>query len=164
MTVHHVITSPLGELRLVASDDALVAVEFAPFSEARDVGEDRPDDPLLRRAAEQLGEYFAGSRREFELPLAPAGTDFQHEVWQQLRAIEWGHTATYGQIAHRLGRTNAASRAVGLANGRNPIPVVIPCHRVIGADGTLTGYAGGLERKRLLLALEGLGGEEESLF
>ena len=101
--------------------------------------------------------YFEGQlrmAREFDLPLAPAGSTFQRAVWDQLVAIKWGETASYGEIAHRLGHTNAASRAVGLANGRNPIPIVIPCHRVIGANGSLTGYAGGLERKQLLLDLE----------
>ena len=88
--------------------------------------------------------YFARERRDFDLPLAPEGTDFQQRVWDQLERIGYGETASYGEIAHRLGMTNAASRAVGLANGRNPIPIVIPCHRVIGADGSLTGYAGGV--------------------
>jgi len=106
-----------------------------------------------------LAEYFARQRREFELPLQPRGTDFQHKVWTQLQEINYGETATYGQVAQRLGMTQAASRAVGLANGRNPIPIVIPCHRVIGSDGSLTGYAGGVERKQILLELE-----EDALF
>jgi len=104
--------------------------------------------------ARQLAAYFAGDLTDFDLPLAPEGSDFQQRVWAQLRTIGYGETATYGAIAHRLGMTHAASRAVGLANGRNPIPIVIPCHRVIGADGTLTGYAGGLARKQVLLDLE----------
>ena len=98
--------------------------------------------------------YFDRDLKEFDLPLAPIGTDFQQRVWAELREVGYGETASYGEIAHRLGLTNAASRAVGLANGRNPIPIVIPCHRVIGANGTLTGYAGGLERKQTLLELE----------
>ena len=102
----------------------------------------------------QLRAYFDHDLKEFDLPLAPEGSDFQQRVWEQLRGIGYGETASYGQIARRLGKTNAASRAVGLANGRNPIPIVIPCHRVIGADGTLTGYAGGIERKQTLLELE----------
>ena len=114
---------------------------------------------MLRRAVEQLTAYFAGDLEDFDLPLAPHGTEFQHRVWDQLQLIEYGETASYGEIARRLGKTNAASRAVGLANGRNPIPIVIPCHRVIGASGTLTGYAGGLERKQALLGLE-----QEALF
>lgn len=158
-----VIDSPIGELRLVAQDAALTAIEFSPFVADRPVGERVDDDPVLLACASQLGEYFAGERREFDLPLAPAGTEFQHQVWEQLREIAWGATASYGEIAHRLGRTNAASRAVGLANGRNPIPVVIPCHRVVGADGTLTGYAGGLARKQILLDLESPG-RAEALF
>jgi methylated-DNA-[protein]-cysteine S-methyltransferase len=102
----------------------------------------------------QLRAYFDRDLRGFDLPLAPAGSDFQKSVWAQLLRIGYGDTASYGEIAKRLGRTNAASRAVGLANGSNPIPIVIPCHRVIGADGTLTGYAGGIERKQTLLELE----------
>lgn len=152
-----VIDSPIGELRLVAHDGALTAVEFAPLLDAvpgRPRGAREHDDPLLCEVADQLAAYFSGSRTDFELPLAPVGSDFQRLVWQELRGIGFGQTASYGQVAARLGRTNAASRAVGLANGRNPIPVIIPCHRVIGADGTLTGYAGGLERKRVLLDLE----------
>lgn len=139
---------------MVASDGALTAVEFSPFSEQRPIGPRCDTDPLLVTAAGQLAEYFAGDRRVFDLPLAPRGTDFQQQVWAELQRIGWGETASYGEIAHRLGRTNMASRAVGLANGRNPIPVVIPCHRVIGADGSLTGYAGGMARKQLLLDLE----------
>jgi methylated-DNA-[protein]-cysteine S-methyltransferase len=101
----------------------------------------------------QLAEYFAGRRRDFDLPLAPAGTPFQQRVWQALRAIPYGRTESYGALAARLGQPGAG-RAVGLANGQNPIAIVIPCHRVIGAGGALTGYGGGLERKRWLLALE----------
>lgn len=116
---------------------------------------DQPDDePALLQAAAQLAQYFAGERTGFDLPLAPRGTDFQQRVWGELRKIGYGETASYGDIAHRLGLTNAASRAVGAAIGRNPIPIVVPCHRVIGANGALTGYAGGIERKRVLLDLE----------
>ena len=111
-------------------------------------------NPLLAETVRQLRAYFDRELKEFDLPLAPVGSDFQRRVWDQLCEIGYGETASYGQVAHRLGMTNAASRAVGLANGRNPIPIVIPCHRVIGANGTLTGYAGGLERKQLLLELE----------
>ena len=158
-----VIDSPIGPLRLVAAEGALRAIEFSPFDPAREVGEEDPGDAVLQAAVEQLAEYFAGQRREFDLPLAPAGTEFQQQVWQQLQRIGWGETASYGAIAQRLGRTSAASRAVGLANGRNPIPVVIPCHRVIGADGSLTGYAGGMARKQVLLDLES-GGRADALF
>ena len=109
---------------------------------------------MLAEAVRQLTAYFERELTDFDLPLAPVGTDFQRRVWTQLELIGYGETASYGQIAGRLGMTNAASRAVGLANGRNPIPIVVPCHRVIGANGTLTGYAGGLERKQQLLELE----------
>jgi len=149
--------SPVGDLRLVARDGAIVAIEFSPFrglAGGRPIGDRADDDPLLQRAVTQLRAYFARDLKEFDLPLAPFGSPFQQSVWDQLRGIGYGETASYGEIARRLGRTNAASRAVGLANGSNPIPIVIPCHRVIGANGTLTGYAGGLERKQLLLTLE----------
>ena len=152
-----VMESPVGDLRIIARDAAIVAIEFSPFRglvDGRPIGDRVDEDPLLRRAVEQLTAYFARELKEFDLPLAPQGSAFQRQVWDQLRLVGWGETASYGQIAHRLGHTNAASRAVGLANGRNPIPIVIPCHRVIGADGSLTGYAGGLDRKQTLLALE----------
>lgn len=153
-----VTASPIGDLRLVERDGALTAIEFSPFSDAsvdgRPRGARQDDHPLLVEAVRQLTAYFARDLKEFDLPLAPRGSAFQQQVWTQLQGIGYGETASYGEIAHRLGRTNAASRAVGLANGSNPIPVVIPCHRVIGANGTLTGYAGGLERKQTLLSLE----------
>jgi methylated-DNA-[protein]-cysteine S-methyltransferase len=151
-----VMDSPVGELRIVAQAEAITALEFAPFPEAdgRSRGEQQDDDPLLRSAREQLTAYFARELKEFELPLAAQGTPFQQRVWAELREIGYGETASYGQIAQRIGMTNAASRAVGLANGRNPIAIVVPCHRVIGANGTLTGYAGGLPRKQALLELE----------
>lgn len=150
------IDSPVGHLRLVERSGALTAIEFEPHrdGDGRPRGSRQDDHPVLVEAARQLTAYFAGDLTDFDLPLAPEGSDFQQRVWGQLRTIGYGQTATYGAIAHRLGMTNAASRAVGLANGRNPIPIVIPCHRVIGADGTLTGYAGGLERKQVLLDLE----------
>ncbi len=134
----------------------MTAIEFSPFrdGDGRPRGERRDAHPVLVETARQLAAYFARDLKDFDLPLAPVGTDFQQRVWKELQAIGYGETASYGEIALRLGMTNAASRAVGLANGRNPIPIVIPCHRVIGANGTLTGYAGGLERKQLLLELE----------
>ena len=155
-----VMPSPIGDLRLVERDGAISRIEFSPFPGVGEAGDGRPrgdrDDahPVLLEAARQLTAYFAGELHDFDLPLAPVGSDFQQRVWKELQLIGYGETASYGEIALRLGMTNAASRAVGLANGRNPIPIVIPCHRVIGANGTLTGYAGGLDRKQLLLSLE----------
>jgi len=158
--------SPIGELRLVArtaedGGDGLAAVEFSPFPERPAVsdadawpGQRADDHPVLVETARQLTAYFAGDLEEFDLPLAPVGTEFQRRVWAELSGIGYGETVSYGQVARRLGLVPGASRAVGLANGRNPLPVVVPCHRVIGADGSLTGYAGGLDRKRLLLDLE----------
>lgn len=151
-----VVDSPVGRLRLVERDGALRAIEFEPFA----VGDGRPrgdrcdDHPVLAATAGQLAEYFDRRRTDFDLPLAPEGTPFQRRVWAELQRIDYGRTVSYGTLARRLGMTGAASRAVGLANGRNPLPIVIPCHRVIGANGSLTGYAGGLERKQTLLDVE----------
>jgi methylated-DNA-[protein]-cysteine S-methyltransferase len=154
-----VVPSPVGDLRVVARESpggaVVTAIEFAPWrAEGRPLGDRADDHPVLVAVRDQLGEYFARDRRGFDLPLDPTGSDFQRLVWSQLEQIPWGETASYGEVARRIGMTNAASRAVGLANGRNPIPIVIPCHRVIGADGSLTGYGGGVERKQVLLALE----------
>lgn len=151
-----VIDSPVGQLRLVERDGAITAIDFYPFTYAdgRPRGDQDDHHPLLIECARQLAAYFAGERTDFDLPLAPIGTEWQRSVWHQLQLVAFGETATYGDIAHRLGKTNTAARAVGLANGQNPIPIVIPCHRIIGADGSLTGYAGGIERKQLLLDLE----------
>ncbi len=148
--------SPVGELRIVEHDGAITAIEFTPYREhdGRPRGDRDDASPVLAEAVRQLHAYFDRDLKEFDLPLAPAGTDFQQAVWTQLQEIGYGDTASYGEIARRLGKSNAASRAVGLANGSNPIPIVIPCHRVIGADGTLTGYAGGVERKQALLEIE----------
>ena len=148
--------SPIGTLRVVGKDAKITAIDFAPHhpTSGRPVGDRADDDPLMVRAREQLTAYFAKGLREFDLPLNPDGTEFQQRVWAYLRRIPYGVTVSYGQVARGIGLTPAASRAVGLANGRNPIPIVIPCHRVIGADGSLTGYAGGVERKQRLLDLE----------
>jgi len=156
-TMWTVTGSPVGDLRIVARGGMIAAIEFSPFMgspSGEPIGERDDGNPLLRSTVDQLAAYFARDLKEFDLPLAPRGSEFQQRVWEQLLAIGYGETASYGEIAHRIGKTNAASRAVGLANGRNPIPIVIPCHRVIGANGTLTGYAGGLPRKQLLLELE----------
>ena len=152
-----VLPSPIGDLRIVERDGSIVAIEFSPFRppvDGRPLGARSDEEPVLVEARRQLTAYFDRELTDFDLPLAPVGTDFQQRVWEQLGRIGYGETASYGEIADRLGMTNAASRAVGLANGRNPIPIVVPCHRVIGANGTLTGYAGGLERKQQLLELE----------
>ena len=151
-----VMDSPIGELRIVEGAGAITAIEFSPFrdGDGRVRGARDDDHPVLAEARRQLAAYFVRDLKEFDLPLAPQGSVFQQQVWAQLSAIGYGETVTYGAVAARLGRTNAASRAVGLANGSNPIPIVIPCHRVIGANGTLTGYAGGVERKQTLLELE----------
>ncbi|MGN6160263.1 MAG: methylated-DNA--[protein]-cysteine S-methyltransferase [Marmoricola sp.] len=152
-----VLSSPVGDLRIIARGNAISAIEFEPFRAdpaGRPLGVRDDKDPLLATACAQLTEYFNRERREFDLPLEPQGSAFQLSVWAQLLKIGYGDTASYGEIAKRLGKTNAASRAVGLANGSNPIPIVIPCHRVIGANGSLTGYAGGLHRKQTLLEIE----------
>jgi len=142
--------SPVGRLTLVGAGDELVGLHFE--GERPPKGAVR-DDRRLRDAALQLDEYFAGRRTRFDLPLAPVGTPFQKAVWRALTRIPYGETASYGDIARAIGQPSA-SRAIGGANHRNPIAIVIPCHRVIGADGSMTGYGGGLDRKRLLLGLE----------
>ncbi len=150
-------TSPVGALRLVADDGALVSVDFEPFTphaDGRPLGERDDGHPVLAEAVRQLTAYFAGERTAFDLPLAAAGTAYQQRVWEALRDIGYGETVSYAEVARRIGQSAAASRAVGLANGRNPLPIVVPCHRVIGADGSLTGYAGGTDRKQRLLDLE----------
>ena len=145
--------SPIGDLTLVATDAALVAIRFPGEDDARarvPAPALTPDHPVLRAAERQLGEYFAGDRRVFDLPLAPTGTAFRLTVWQALLDIPFGETRSYLDIARTLGQPTA-TRAVGSANGRNPLPIVIPCHRVIGANGRLTGFGGGLPTKRFLL-------------
>lgn len=141
--------SPIGGLRLHTSAGLLTAIEFGAEPQGRPA-----PDPLLDDAQQQLQEYFTGDRRSFDLPLANDGTEFQRKVWGELRRIPFGETASYGEIARRLGYEPVISRAVGAANGANPLPIVVPCHRVVGSDGSLTGYAGGVERKRVLLELE----------
>lgn len=159
MRSHIVIDSEVGPLTLVAQDGALVGLYM-------DLQRHRPDEDTLgeldrvgreaepfKAAADQLDAYFAGTLTRFTLPLAPHGSDFQQRVWAALQAIPYGQTMSYGELAERVGSPGGA-RAVGLANGRNPIGIVIPCHRVVGASGSLTGYGGGLERKKQLLDLE----------
>ena len=149
--------SPLGRMLLVANGEALTGVYFSLqkyFPQDGDVRLDGDGVSVLDAAKQQLDEYFHDGRRQFELDLAPEGTPFQQRVWEALCRIPFGETRSYGDLARALGDTNK-SRAVGAANGRNPITIIVPCHRVIGADGTLTGYASGLERKLALLSLEG---------
>jgi methylated-DNA-[protein]-cysteine S-methyltransferase len=147
-------SSPIGELLLVSTGDALCGVYMPGHDPAPTLAGARSGaDEVLGRAAAQLGEYFAGARRAFDLPLRLAGTEFQARVWQALREIPFAGRSSYGALARALGRPSA-SRAVGSANRRNPISIVVPCHRVIGGDGRLTGYAGGLPAKEWLLAHE----------
>lgn len=149
--------SPVGTLTLVARGERLAAVLWEEERENRvRLGELHRDDqlPILREAARQLGEYFAGTRRCFDLALDFAGTEFQRQVWAALLTIPFGETRSYSDIARQIGNPSAV-RAVGAANGRNPISIIAPCHRVIGASGSLTGFAGGLPAKQYLLALEG---------
>jgi methylated-DNA-[protein]-cysteine S-methyltransferase len=149
--------SPIGELVITASDSGLTGVRFpgkgqvaaAPPDDGRG-----PASAILARACEQLAQYFAGSRTTFDIPLDPPGTPFQRRVWEALRAIPYGTTLSYSDLARRLGDLRA-TRAVGAANSRNPIPIIVPCHRVVGANGALTGFGGGLDRKRWLLEHEG---------
>lgn len=141
--------SPLGTLYIAASDDAILEVDFRDEA----MPPCPPASPLLQAACDQLDAYFHGERQWFELPLAPRGTPFQQEVWQALRSIPCGEHRSYRDIAALIGNPRAM-RAVGMANGRNPVAIIIPCHRVIGAGGKLVGYAGGLERKAWLLRHE----------
>jgi methylated-DNA-[protein]-cysteine S-methyltransferase len=156
MTLYCMYDSPVGPLLLAADDTALVAIEFPSSRHPVVRGADwrEGDNALLARTRVQLGEYFAGRRTGFELPLGPRGTEFQRGVWKALAGIPYGETISYAQLAGRVGKPSAM-RAVGAANGRNPLPIVLPCHRVIGADGSLTGFGGGLPTKQFLLELEG---------
>jgi methylated-DNA-[protein]-cysteine S-methyltransferase len=156
MQIRH-LESPIGVLTLVASDAGLAHVLFEDQRPA-DVGlpDDLPEadgNPTLEAAADQLREYFAGDRREFDVPLDLHGTDFQKDAWLALATVPYGETRSYGEQAEAIGRPGAF-RAVGAANGRNPLPIVLPCHRIVGADGSLTGFAGGIGTKRRLLDLE----------
>jgi methylated-DNA-[protein]-cysteine S-methyltransferase len=157
MTYSHCkMDSPVGQLTLVASDKGLAAILWENDDPERvrlDIGAEHPDHPVLSEARRQLGDYFAGTLRAFTLPLDFQGTAFQKSVWAALLTIPFGETRSYGEIARQIGRPTAF-RAVGAANGRNPISIVAPCHRVIGSNGTLTGFAGGLEAKEHLLGIE----------
>ena len=158
------IDSPVGPLMLAADDHALRHIEFRDNCHPADRRDwHGGDNEVLQAAQQQLGEYFAGRRRVFDLPLAPRGTEFQRAVWQALADIPYGNTISYAQLAQRIGNPTG-TRAVGAANGRNPLPIVLPCHRVIGADGGLTGFGGGLPTKQFLLRLEGALPQQTALF
>lgn len=151
------IPSPVGALTLVASDAGLTAILWENDRPGRvklGAMEGMPDHPVLAEAERQIHGYFAGERTRFDIPLDFRGTDFQKSVWAALLTIPFGETRSYGEIARQIGRPGA-SRAVGAANGRNPISIIAPCHRVIGTNGALTGFAGGLAAKELLLGIEG---------
>jgi methylated-DNA-[protein]-cysteine S-methyltransferase len=148
-----VVESSIGELLLVGDGRALTGIQFDLDGDWRVGGDWVADPAALAGAVEQLRAYLAGELTVFDLPIAIGGSDFQQRVWRLLAEIPYGHSTSYGALAARLGRPGA-SRAVGLANGRNPVPIVLPCHRVVGASGALTGYGGGLDRKRWLLDLE----------
>jgi methylated-DNA-[protein]-cysteine S-methyltransferase len=159
------IDSPVEPLLLAADQRGLKLIEFHtprhPMSRLAEWSEG--DNAVLQATRAQLGEYFSGTRKHFDLPLAPQGTPFQQEVWHTLATIPYGQTISYAQLAQRVGKPTAM-RAVGAANGRNPLPIVLPCHRVIGADGSLTGFGGGLPTKQFLLELEGALARSEDLF
>jgi methylated-DNA-[protein]-cysteine S-methyltransferase len=156
----HTVSSPIGALLLIGDGHALTGLwmldgdKYRGRTRGREAGL-TPSPASLREVAAQLEAYFAGDLKEFTVPLAPSGTAFQLAVWTELTKIPYGSTVSYGGIARALGKRPVAARAVGLANGANPISVIVPCHRVIGSDGSLTGYGGGLDRKELLLRLEG---------
>jgi methylated-DNA-[protein]-cysteine S-methyltransferase len=157
-TWYDIVDSPVGRVLLTGDERALAGLYLLDAGERSAAV--RPEwsrgEGLFPVASEQLAEYFAGARTEFDLPLAPGGTPFQLAVWAELIRIPYGTTVSYGAIAAALGKSPVASRAVGLANGRNPISIIVPCHRVIGADGSLTGYGWGVERKEWLLRHEGV--------
>jgi len=158
MTIYGHLDSPIGPLLLTSDGECLTGLYMGAPSKRPDIRNDWVENPQggpLPTAMRQLTEYFAGQRQVFDLPLALHGTEFQQRVWQQLTKIPFGETWSYGELAKSLDNPKAC-RAVGLANGRNPIAVIVPCHRVIGADGSLTGFGGGIARKQWLLAHEGL--------
>ncbi len=147
-----IVNSPIGPLQLIAENGALLEIRFPGQHVDAPAGDGT--DPALGAARSQLAEYFQGDRRSFQLPLAASGTVFQKQVWQALAEIPYGQLRSYRDIALSIGKERAV-RAVGAANGRNPLPIVVPCHRVIGSNGSLTGFAGGLEAKKTLLEIEG---------
>ncbi len=157
-----VYSSPIGRLRLLADREALIGLSFEMGNSWDDPLLETLDSSRFSSVGEQLDQYFLGNRQDFQLPLKLVGTEFQISVWKSLLEIPFGQSWSYSNLALRIGNPKAV-RAVGLSNGRNPIPVIVPCHRVIGKDGSLTGFGGGLERKRFLLELE-QGSKQEQLF
>ena len=154
MTAHAiVVASPLGTLQLVSEGDHLIELNWQGGHRALSTS-NGPQPPVLTTAADELSQFFNGQRHDFSIPIKPKGTAFQRSVWRELQIIEWGATCSYRDIAERLGKPTG-SRAVGGAVGRNPIPIFIPCHRIIGTSGSLTGFSGGLENKKILLGYEG---------
>ena len=162
MTHAHLIPSPLGDIAIRIEDDALTGLYFVgqKYYPSLAIAPDaavRGAAPLARKVAEEVAEYFTGTRETFSVPIHLRGTAFQRSVWKELLAIPFGKLVSYGDITERVGLPMSAARAVGGAVGRNPVSIMVPCHRVIGASGSLTGYAGGIDRKRALLSLEGAG-------
>ena len=156
MTYYTFFDSPIQPLLLTSDGTALTGLFMVAHKQGPEIGAnwmENPDAAPFAETKRQLTEYFAGTRREFDLPLLPQGTEFQRKVWAELQNIPYGGTQSYGELARKIG-SPGASRAVGLANGRNPISIIVPCHRVVGANGKLTGYGGGLPRKAALLELE----------
>ena len=162
MSARTSLPTPIGELILLGDEHGLAELRFPESRAPAPPAPSGCQSPVLGEARAQLAAYFAGERRAFELALAPTGSPFFLRVWEAVLAIPFGETRTYGQIAAQLGQPRAG-RAVGLANGRNPVPIIVPCHRLVGADGSLTGYGGGLERKRWLLDHEARVAATESL-
>lgn len=156
MKFYSIIDSPLGKLTLQASNEGLTGLWMEiTTTQPTDLGEWQPNHPILQQAENELARYFANEINKFSVPIAAKGTDFQKSVWHQLTRIDFGETRSYQDIANAIGNPKAV-RAVGLANGKNPISIIVPCHRVIGKDGKLTGYAGGVDRKQWLLKHEGV--------
>jgi methylated-DNA-[protein]-cysteine S-methyltransferase len=158
MRYYDTFQSPQGRMLLVATDDGVSGVYFVGqkyFPEREKEWKRAPHQAPLRQVKRELAEYFAGKRKRFEVTLAPDGTPFQRSVWKAISKVGFGETITYGELARRAGHPGS-SRAAGAATGRNPISIIVPCHRIVGSDGSLTGYAGGLNRKRALLVLEGV--------
>ncbi len=148
--------SPIGKLLLTGTDGILEELYFPNSQEKNHIPDEwQYDEASFKEVLQQLAEYFTGERRDFDLRISPKGTDFQKRVWQELQKIPFGQTACYGDIAERIGNPKA-SRAVGMANSKNPLPIIVPCHRVIGKDGSLTGFAGGMDIKQQLLELENI--------